>query len=384
MDNTIDATYNQDAFDPSRASSGEKRRPAQRSIERERSIWNKKKQNSLVMAARMGAIGRMKRCGRMSACAETLISDVCCICETRYIVQAYFCRDRICPVCSWRRSKKLAQKLKQIIALNEREKKSRYIFLTLTVENVPWSALADEIKTIMKSWDKFGKRIRRASIVTGWVRTFEVTRSVKFDNAHPHLHILMQVPPEYFDPDDPMWLAYKKDDLIKQWQECLCADYGPSIKVQAVRDNDYSMMRSILEVAKYIAKGDDISGLSDGDFRHYVDAIHGVRVWSSGGRMKIKDSEIEEFLHDGEMTHEEGTCGNCGGQLIEMREVWSQKLGVYVVKTEIDFDKIKYFKQAGLTNHSGNHTINLTIETNGGNVYVGGSLCRDNQKFSEN
>ena len=361
------------------------RRPKQCSIERDRVIWLEKKTQSLVTAERLRKIGKTNRYYRMHDCANTIISDICSNCETRYVVQVDFCRDRLCPICTWRRSRKLTQRLGCIIAACEREYHSRYIFLTLTVRNVPWSELAEQIKIIMSSWDRFGKRLRRAAAVTGWVKTIEVTRSKERGDAHPHLHILMQVPPEYFDETSPLYMRHRKDDLIDQWQQCLRETYSPSISIKAVRDSNYAIGRAVAETTKYIAKGSDINGLSDAEFADYVAAIHGVRSWSTGGRMRVSDEDIEEYLHDGEMSHAEGICGNCGGKLIEMREVWSNIAKAYTIKVDIDYNDLGQTKSefAAASPVTGGRVINLNINTGGGDVHVGRDICGDGARNSK-
>jgi hypothetical protein len=228
----------------------------------------------------------------------------------------------------------------------------------------------------MESWRKMIKRIKRASAVTGWVRTFEVTRSQERGDAHPHFHILLQVPPEYFAcpcevGDRSSGLHYhKKDELIQQWKECLKAEYSPSISINAVRDTIYEIGRTVAEVAKYTAKSAAIGGLSDIDFRYYVEGVHGVHSWSTGGRMRINDDEeIEPFLHDdSSVGSAEGICKHCGGKLFEMREVWSSAEKAYIVKGELDYNnlitKARDEAQTGCV-------VNLSINSGGGDVHVG-------------
>jgi hypothetical protein len=257
----------------------------------------------------------------------------------------------------------------EITRANEGEKHSRYIFLTLTVRNIPWEALAEQIKVIMESWRRMDKRIKRAAAVTGWVRTFEVKRSHEHGDANPHLHILLQVPPEYFDKDSGIHY-HKKDELIQQWKECLHADYSPSVSINAVKDTDYDIGRAVAEVARYIAKDSGIEGLSDADFKYYAEAVHGVRSWATGGRMKIgDDKEVEAYLHDdGDPGDVEGFCKHCDGKLYEMREVWSAAGKTYSVKTEMDYNNLTNRAQAG----NGNGQVVNINYTGGGNVYVGG------------
>ena len=335
------------------------RRPTQHNLERERAAWTEKKIYTGIVAQRLWSIGKISRYYRMKDCSDTIISDVCDKCEARYVIRTNFCRDRLCPLCSWRRARRLTGRLGEIIAANEAEKYSRYIFLTLTVRNVPWAALAEQLDVMMESWRRMEKRIKRAAAVTGWVRTLEVRHSRERGDAHPHLHVLLQVPPEYFGNKSGLHY-HKKDELIQQWRDCLRAEYSPSISINALKDTNYEIGRAVSEVTKYIVKGSGIEGLTDADFLCYVNAVHGVRAWATGGRMKIgDDKEIEAFLHD-DRGHV--FCKPCGGNLYEMREVWSATNKAYTVKIDGNVDDSRK-----------NIVNNLNINnTEGGNIYVGG------------
>ena len=378
-----------------------KKRPVQHNLEKERAIWSRKKIDAVAVAQKLWAIGKASRSFRMKNCADTIISDICGKCEARYVIRTYFCRDRLCSVCSWRRSCRLIQRLNEIITTNEAKKRSRYLLLTLTVRNVAWNELANQIKTIMESWHKLNKRIKRASSITGWVRVFEVTRSQEHGDAHPHLHILLQVPPEYFacpheagDKDSGLHY-HKKDELIQQWAECLGVKYQPSISIHAVKDTACEIERAVAETARYIAKKPDIDRLSDTDFRYYAEAVRGVRSWSSGGRMKMSDDdEIEPFLHGAEVlqSNDQPTdstesickCKQCGGRLFEMREVWSNAGKAYTMKVDADYNSLKN-QEYDETQAGGGNIVNLNFNNNGGgNIYVGGDVYGWNAGKREN
>lgn len=50
------------------------------------------------------------------------------------LYQAYFCKNKLCPMCNWRRSMKYSYQTSQIVdeAIKE-QPKGRFLFLTLTV-----------------------------------------------------------------------------------------------------------------------------------------------------------------------------------------------------------------------------------------------------------
>ena len=339
----------------------EKYERKQRNIDEEREEWAERKRMARSMAARMAAIQNPGRSFRIGQCADYIIADLCLDCETRYIIGASFCHDRLCPLCSFRRARRLTKKLGSIISMCAEEGKHRYILLTLTVKNVPWAKLKPEIRKMLKAWNKLSKRIKRAAAVTGWVRTFEVTRG-KDGLAHPHIHVLMQVPPEYFCKSAGLHY-HDHAELMKAWRECFNTDYDPWVHIQAIKETDYDLGKAICEVTKYMAKGSDVLGLEDEDFKHYVEAVRGVRAWSTGGSMRIPDAEIEDFLHGGaEPTHEPGKCGKCGGKLQEIREEWDEVERVYKVRVRLSYEeqKAKYMnaRQIIINNYGGSVSIN--------------------------
>ncbi|GAA3332276.1 hypothetical protein GCM10020331_091810 [Ectobacillus funiculus] len=83
-------------------------------------------------------------------------------------------------MCTWRRSLKIANQNRQIVELaNERQKKLRWIFLTLTIRNVEGKELKQTIDHMMKSWDRFRGYKSVQNAVVGWFRGLEITRNTK-------------------------------------------------------------------------------------------------------------------------------------------------------------------------------------------------------------
>jgi plasmid rolling circle replication initiator protein Rep len=347
--------------------------------------WNNKKTASLHISARLGQINLPKRAERVKFCAEDIFSGRCPNCNNEYVTQVNFCRDRVCPVCNWRRARRLALVLQDRIDYCTREYGiSRYILLTLSTPNVAWSELKPEIKKLLKAWNLFYKRLNHENTVTGWSRTLEITRG-RDGLANHHLHVLLQVPPEYFTREGKgkpdlqyysiwrllvMWAdctklsvkwpdntavtshGIKMDGVDYTWQQY--ADgvkYGDprwqamqdtfatlerSVDVRAVRGtggDHWDVLSAIREVAKYTTKHTDIDDMDDDDFLHYVQAVKGVRLWATGGRLKITEAQIERLLIDyaEEAAHHHGICGECGGLLQKIHRKWSAEAGEYRV-----------------------------------------------------
>lgn len=115
--------------------------------------------------------------------------------EASALTGANFCKDRFCPMCNWRRSLKLFSQVIQMTEVIQAD--SSFLFLTLTVPNVPASELPFTIDQMNKAYTRF-LRLKALSFVKGTVRVLEITRNSKSGEYHPHFHCLVAVPRSYF------------------------------------------------------------------------------------------------------------------------------------------------------------------------------------------
>ena len=80
-----------------------------------------------------------RRADRVSQCGSYLDFGILPD-GTKKLVKANFCRDRLCPMCNWRRSLKLYSQVSQVMDILESEGYC-FLFLTLTLRNCPWDEL---------------------------------------------------------------------------------------------------------------------------------------------------------------------------------------------------------------------------------------------------
>lgn len=314
-------------------------------ITTDRKRWKEKKSAASVTSKRLSDMGFKKRSIRMSACSSVLASRYCGECNIRYITKLQLCRDRLCSICQWRRGLALKRRLKKILSDKENNVSlPRYVFMTLTARNCEWEKLGEDIKNIMGAWGRLSRRKKFREAFTGWCRVMEVTLG-KDGKAHTHLHILIQTKAgeNYFSADNPSYIS--QAELAELWRKALKADYLPVVDVRAVRSGGCG--RAAGYITKYITKSADISGLSDNEYRHYVNGIHGARLWTVGGSWagKIKDDEIDNNLHsDVEASataspDEECNCPLCGAAMELMIERWTN--GDYIIVAGAWAEKVK-------------------------------------------
>lgn len=235
--------------------------------------WREKKLRSQLTADNFDLAGLFNKAEKIRECADTLVfrqSE-----EKLKLYQAWFCKVRLCPMCNWRRSLKIAYQNKRIVeTVNEREN-VRWLFLTLTVRNTDAESLSETISAMFEGFRRLTMYKAFKTSVKGFFRALEVTKnrdikSSSFGTYHPHFHVLLCVPSSYFK---------KKEYYIKQlewtalWQKAMKLDYTPIVHVQKVKPkekldelenhenkikNAIKEQNAILEVSKYPVKDTDV------------------------------------------------------------------------------------------------------------------------------
>lgn len=168
------------------------------------------------------------------------------------LYQAYFCKNKLCPMCNWRRSMKYSYQTSRIVDEAIKQKlKARFLFLTLTVKNVEGEALNSTISQLTKSFDRLFRRAKVKKNLIGYLRSVEVTHNDKTDTYHPHIHVLMMVKSVYFKGKDN-YISQK--EWGEMWSQSLRVDYIPLVDVRAVKETGKGLKGAILETAKYPTK----------------------------------------------------------------------------------------------------------------------------------
>lgn len=168
------------------------------------------------------------------------------------LYQAYFCKNKLCPMCNWRRAMKYSYQTSQIVdeAIKE-EPKGRFLFLTLTVKNVEGERLSETISSLTQSFDRLFRRAKVKKNLIGYLRSVEVTHNEKENTYHPHVHVLLMVRPSYFNSKDNY---ITREEWGEMWSQSLKVDYVPMVDIRAVKETGKGLKGAILETAKYPTK----------------------------------------------------------------------------------------------------------------------------------
>lgn len=224
--------------------------------------------------------------------------------EIKYKLEnARFCRVRNCPTCQWRRSllwkAKFYKALPGIVAAAPA---GRWIFATFTIKNCPINSLGTTLKAMNDAWNRLRLRKEFENVI-GWVRTTEVTRNAKTNEAHPHFHVLFLVKSTYFK--GPNYISENKWEAA--WSSALRVDYIAHVKVNAVKDkrtgdtvkttDSAALAGAVAETLKYAVKPADM--FSNHEFFYELcRQINRKRFVAAGGVLKhlFKDEKKEDEL----------------------------------------------------------------------------------------
>ena len=123
------------------------------------------------------------------------------------LYQAWFCKNRYCPMCAWRKSLKDGFILSQVLGeFKQKYPKARLLFLTLTLNDTgvyDSASIRERVAELKKSASKMFRNKRIKDYILGLVKSLEVT--VKPDKHsdtglrfHVHLHLMIGVKASYF------------------------------------------------------------------------------------------------------------------------------------------------------------------------------------------
>ena len=211
--------------------------------------------------------------------------------KNKKLYKGSFCKNRFCPMCSWRMACKDSLKISILMEHLRKEENKEFIFLTLAAPNVIGDKLDDEIKHYNKSFERLMKRKEVKNIVKGYIRKLEITynsdvSSKSYNTYHPHFHVVIAVNKTYFKKSD---LYISQQRWLELWQE---ATGDSSITQVDVRKSKSNNLKEVYELAKYSAKDSDYL-ISRPVFNVFYKALKGKQLIVFSGLFKDANTMYE-------------------------------------------------------------------------------------------
>lgn len=287
------------------------------------SKFTPKRKRSVLLSESYTRIGYESKASRVSSCGTELefayeISPDGEVSEKGKLHSANFCKDRLCPMCAWRRSYKIFGQVSRI--MEHLGDKYEYLFLTLTVPSVPAESLSGTISRLVKAWANLIRQKPFKTAVRGFFRALEVTRnndpkSKSYKLYHPHFHVVLAVPKSYWnncyithDEWLAMWRKAYKDDSITQVD---IRKAKPKNKAESMtaEESATALASAVAEIAKYAVKDTDYihegnDALTDEIVQTLAGALARRRLTAYGGcfddayqKLKLDDAEDGDLVH---------------------------------------------------------------------------------------
>lgn len=256
--------------------------------------WKPKKDDNLQIANLYNSISRNSKAASVRQCGHQLVFGQNILPSgeieaKRHLMSAQFCKDRFCPICSWRRSIKNVDNLCKVCSFLL--PKYSFRFLTLTIRNT--ESLSAGLDQLLKAWYTFSKSKIFKKHCFGYHRSLEITYNQHSRTWHPHLHIMLAVKKNYGKKGHDYWSV---DQVLKLWQSAANDDLISQVKLSVPYYKDEKGIKhyahhsgrlslaAVVESCKYEAK--DCIEYSPEVFRELVDSCAGRRFYSYGGCMK--------------------------------------------------------------------------------------------------
>lgn len=247
------------------------------------------------------AIGNItqSRIDRVSGCSNHFTAVADRTLQKSKIVKAIRCKDKFCPVCQKIKSTKNALAIQTMYNYLKENTKLNYLFITLTAPNVKGEDLNNELISYSKSFERMIKVKKVAKINKGYIAKLEITYNAEDDSYHPHYHVIMAVPNQYFKN---MNYYIKRDEWLEIWKKAKRDEYITQVDVRKVHNkNEDGISSEVLELAKYMAKSSDYFNSLD-VFETYFNQTYKKRFMRYGGLFKealkdFKQGKLNKYIN---------------------------------------------------------------------------------------
>lgn len=297
--------------------------------------WCLLKTMSMEVSHVLECIGYDERAARMGECARHVATQHCeCGCEL--VWRTNYCRDRVCPVCEWRKSIVMARRAAGALTRAYSDTHD-VVMMTLTVRNVEWSGLRETLGKMHRAFASLWRKMAPKRQMYGYIRRTEVT--VGRDGlAHPHMHILID------RHSEGGYIPQK--ELVSEWRREMGIDYDPIVDIRVCWEQ--KERRGLTRyIHKYCTKSSPsiLLSLDAADAIEYIEAVKGMRLVSSGGSLKMKDPDeatedelmagVEELVLERKWCERSNDfavkCPRCGKKMQLERSEWDQEARAYVL-----------------------------------------------------
>ena len=211
-------------------------------------------------------------------CGKYITAD-----EKGNIIGANFCKHRFCPVCNKRYSSAKWHYIKSIATAVNTAVTPNWAMFTVTVKNCPPERLKQTIDNLMAAINRMNSTNTWKRRVLGFFRSLETTYNSERKDYHPHYHILLCLPSDYYTNPD---LYMSTAEWRQLWERSVRADYTCQIDLSPIQGYGEELSSAIAEVAKYAVKLSSVVEQGPDALKPLAAALRSRRLISYGGILK--------------------------------------------------------------------------------------------------
>lgn len=250
-----------------------------------------------------------------------------------HLTAANFCRERLCPACSWRRSTRIYATTSAILDhIDKTDTDHKFLFLTLTVANCPAENLGDTLDAMADAFKRMTNNRAWKARVKGAMRTLEVTINHEDDTYHPHYHLILMVPKDYAKKGSKLY--WTQQEWANLWQLSARLPYKPHVWIEAVKGD---REKGVKECSKYLAK--DSEYILPNDPKRTDEVVAILQAHLSGRRLISYTGELLKAQRAFELDNPEDgslTDGTIRADIVTAirRYHWNTGLARYTARKE--------------------------------------------------
>jgi plasmid rolling circle replication initiator protein Rep len=263
--------------------------------------WRSNKKMSTLLAESYLRIEEISKAARVKQCGAFLdfkkFPD-----GTKKLDHANFCKARLCPMCAWRRSRKVYGQTSKIMDYFTEHYEYEYVFLTVTFRNMSGNDLPKAIDDFMEGFNRMTKTKEFKKLSKGFFRALEVRKNFNREDFHPHMHVIIAVGKSYFHKGGAS--GYLSHEGWKElWRKCANLDYDPWVYIEKIKPDDGEKTEgertfggAVAEVSKYCTKGTDF--IKDPDEIVYCDTNVKVKDMSNTSLYEQLKKMLQDYTDE--------------------------------------------------------------------------------------
>lgn len=185
----------------------------------------------------------------------------------------FFCKNRLCPGCAWRKAAHDAVMLSCMLQ-EAAARGYKLFFATLTAKTCKKEDLSSAIELYDKAYTAM-MRTGKFKRLPGAIRKLEVTYNAEKDWYHPHIHSVWIVNQSWGRRNNPDTITV--EELTDAWAHQLGGVYAVNAAAQDIRPVKSATREDIMEFAKYPAKSCEYLHSKE-VFETFYYALRGIRL----------------------------------------------------------------------------------------------------------